>query len=80
MDVEDAFKDPKHPFRIAIVCAMWLTGFDVECLAREMKKKGRRVLSSVHPRGQDFRIIEECEGFYGTRCNQDIQFPEQSHG
>lgn len=30
--VEDAFKDPSHPFRIAIVCAMWLTGFDVECL------------------------------------------------
>ncbi len=33
VDVEDAFKDPQHPFRIAIVCAMWLTGFDVECLA-----------------------------------------------
>jgi type I restriction enzyme, R subunit len=31
--VEDAFKDPQHPFRIAIVCAMWLTGFDVEFLA-----------------------------------------------
>jgi type I restriction enzyme R subunit len=31
--VDDAFKDPQHPFRIAIVCAMWLTGFDVECLA-----------------------------------------------
>ncbi len=31
--VDDAFKDPEHPFRIAIVCAMWLTGFDVECLA-----------------------------------------------
>ncbi len=31
--VEDAFKDPQHRFRIAIVCAMWLTGFDVECLA-----------------------------------------------
>jgi type I restriction enzyme, R subunit len=31
--IEDAFKDPKHPFRIAVVCAMWLTGFDVECLA-----------------------------------------------
>ncbi|HVC96888.1 MAG TPA: type I restriction endonuclease [Pirellulales bacterium] len=30
--VDDAFKDPKHPFRVAIVCAMWLTGFDVECL------------------------------------------------
>lgn len=32
VSVEDAFKDPEHPFRIAIVCAMWLTGFDVECL------------------------------------------------
>ena len=31
--VDDAFKDPEHPFRIAIICAMWLTGFDVECLA-----------------------------------------------
>ncbi len=31
--VDSAFKDPKHPFRIAIVCAMWLTGFDVECLS-----------------------------------------------
>lgn len=33
VDVEAAFKDPKHPFRVAIVCAMWLTGFDVECLS-----------------------------------------------
>jgi type I restriction enzyme R subunit len=31
--LHDAFKDPNHPFRIAIVCAMWLTGFDVESLA-----------------------------------------------
>ncbi len=33
VSVEDAFKDPQHPFRVAIVCAMWLTGFDVESLA-----------------------------------------------
>jgi type I restriction enzyme R subunit len=33
IDVETAFKDPAHPFRVAIVCAMWLTGFDVECLS-----------------------------------------------
>lgn len=33
LSIEDAFKDPNHPFRVAIVCAMWLTGFDVECLA-----------------------------------------------
>ena len=33
IDVEKAFKNPDHPFRVAIVCAMWLTGFDVECLS-----------------------------------------------
>ena len=33
VDVESAFKDPDHPFRVAIICAMWLTGFDVECLS-----------------------------------------------
>ena len=33
LDVEKAFKDPDHPFRVAVVCAMWLTGFDVECLS-----------------------------------------------
>jgi type I restriction enzyme R subunit len=32
LNVEDAFKNPDHPFRVAIVCAMWPTGFDVECL------------------------------------------------
>ena len=32
VNVEDAFKNDQHPFRVAIVCAMWLTGFDVECL------------------------------------------------
>ena len=31
LDLE--FKQAEHPFRIAIVCAMWLTGFDVKCLA-----------------------------------------------
>ena len=33
IDVEKAFKSPDHPFRVAVVCAMWLTGFDVECLS-----------------------------------------------
>lgn len=33
IDVEQAFKKREHPFRIAIVCAMWLTGFDVPSLA-----------------------------------------------
>jgi len=32
-DLEKEFKKAERPFRIAIVCAMWLTGFDVKCLA-----------------------------------------------
>jgi len=33
IDVETAFKKEEHPFRVAIVCAMWLTGFDVPSLS-----------------------------------------------
>jgi type I restriction enzyme R subunit len=33
IDLELAFKREDHPFRIAIVCAMWLTGFDVPSLS-----------------------------------------------
>jgi type I restriction enzyme R subunit len=32
-DLEKDFKDEKHPFRFAIVCAMWITGFDVKSLS-----------------------------------------------
>ncbi|MCY4206523.1 MAG: type I restriction endonuclease subunit R [Roseovarius sp.] len=33
LDVETAFKREEHPCRVAIVCAMWLTGFDVPSLS-----------------------------------------------
>ncbi len=33
LDVDSAFKREDHPFRIVIVCAMWLTGFDVPSLS-----------------------------------------------
>lgn len=32
-DLEKEFKDEKNPFRIAIVCAMWITGFDAPCVS-----------------------------------------------
>ena len=32
-DLETDFKDENHPFRFAIVCAMWITGFDVKSLS-----------------------------------------------
>lgn len=33
IEVDEAFKNADHPFRIVIVCAMWLTGFDVPSLS-----------------------------------------------
>jgi type I restriction enzyme, R subunit len=32
-NLEEEFKKENHPFRLAIVCAMWLTGFDVPSLS-----------------------------------------------
>lgn len=32
-DIEDRFKDPDNPFNLVFVCAMWLTGFDVQNLS-----------------------------------------------
>ncbi|MGC2198578.1 MAG: hypothetical protein WA633_00290, partial [Stellaceae bacterium] len=68
--VEDAFKDPQHPFRIAIVCAMWLTGFDVECLSTlyiDKPMKAHTLMQAiaranrVYP-GKDFGLIVDYNG------------------
>ncbi|MCX6157148.1 MAG: type I restriction endonuclease subunit R [Ignavibacteriae bacterium] len=32
-DLEKEFKDEDNPFRLVIVCAMWITGFDVPCVS-----------------------------------------------
>lgn len=32
-DLEKEFKDVDNPFRLAIVCAMWITGFDAPCVS-----------------------------------------------
>jgi type I restriction enzyme R subunit len=68
--VDEAFKDPQHPFRIAIVCAMWLTGFDVECLATLYIDKPMRAhnlmqaiarANRVYP-GKDCGVIVDYNG------------------
>jgi type I restriction enzyme R subunit len=70
VDVETAFKDPDHPFRIAIVCAMWLTGFDVECLSTMYLDKPMKAhtlmqaiarANRVYP-GKDFGLIVDYNG------------------
>lgn len=32
-NLEKEFKDEEHPFRLAIVCAMWITGFDAPAIS-----------------------------------------------
>ena len=70
VEVDDAFKDPQHPFRIAIVCAMWLTGFDVECLATlyiDKPMKAHNLMQAiaranrVYP-GKDCGVIVDYNG------------------
>ncbi len=70
VDVETAFKNPRHPFRVAIVCAMWLTGFDVECLSTLYIDKPMRAhtlmqaIARANRRypGKDFGLIVDYNG------------------
>ena len=70
VDVETAFKNPGHPFRVAIVCAMWMTGFDVECLSTlyiDKPMKAHTLMQAiaranrVYP-GKDFGLIVDYNG------------------
>ncbi len=70
VDVESAFKNPDHPFRVAIVCAMWLTGFDAECLSTlyvDKPMKAHTLMQAiaranrVYP-GKDFGLIVDYNG------------------
>ena len=48
--LEEEFRDTEHPFRLAIVCAMWLTGFDVKTLATlymDKPTKGHTLMQTI---------------------------------
>ena len=74
VDVETAFKNPAHPFRVAIVCAMWMTGFDVECLSTlyiDKPMKAHTLMQAiaranrVYP-GKDFGLIVDYNGMLSS--------------
>lgn len=49
-DCEAQFKDEEHPFRLVIVCAMWLTGFDVPSLSTlylDKPMKGHTLMQAI---------------------------------
>lgn len=70
VDVETAYKDPKHPFRVAVVCAMWLTGFDVECLSTlyiDKPMKAHTLMQAIARAnrrfpGKDFGLVVDYNG------------------
>src|SRR5204862_8317140 len=70
VDVDDAFKDPHHPFRAAIVCAIWLTGFDVESLSTlyiDKPMKAHTLMQAIARAnrrfpGKDFGLIVDYNG------------------
>lgn len=70
LSMEDAFKTPEHPFRVAIVCAMWLTGFDVESLGTlyiDKPMKAHTLMQAIaranrRCEGKDFGLIVDYNG------------------
>ena len=74
VDVETAFKSPEHPFRVAIVCAMWLTGFDVECLSAlyiDKPMKAHSLMQAIARAnrvwpGKDFGLIVDYNGMLNS--------------
>jgi type I restriction enzyme R subunit len=50
LDIEDRFKDPEDPLQLVFVCAMWLTGFDVENLSTlylDKPMKGHALMQAI---------------------------------
>jgi type I restriction enzyme R subunit len=70
LSMEDAFKTPGHPFRVVIVCAMWLTGFDVESLGTlyiDKPMKAHTLMQAIaranrRCEGKDFGLIVDYNG------------------
>ena len=58
IDLEIAFKAPAHPFRVAVVCAMWLTGFDVPSLATLYLDKPLRAHTLMQTIARANRVFE----------------------
>jgi type I restriction enzyme R subunit len=74
VEVETAFKNPQHRFRVAIVCAMWLTGFDVECLSTlyvDKPMKAHTLMQAIARAnrrfpGKDFGLIVDYNGMLAS--------------
>jgi type I restriction enzyme R subunit len=49
-DIEDHFKNEKHPFQLVFICSMWLTGFDapsVSTMYLDKPMKGHTLMQAI---------------------------------
>ena len=60
-DLEKEFKDEENPFRFAIVCAMWITGFDAPCVSTVYLDKPKISFSKVISKEWNY-----CENIFGN--------------
>jgi type I restriction enzyme R subunit len=54
-DLEKEFKDEENPYRFAIVCAMWITGFDaprVSTVYLDKPIKGHTLIANYYGGGK----------------------------
>jgi len=59
LDIETAFKNADHPFRVVFVCAMWMTGFDVPSLSNMYLDKPLKAHTLMQTVARANRV---CEG------------------
>jgi len=58
-NLEEKFKDPQDPFRLAFVCSMWTTGFDVPSLSTVYLDKPLRNHTLMQTITRDNRVFPE---------------------
>ena len=57
--LEENFKNPEHPLRIVFVCAMWITGFDVQSLSTVYLDKPMRNHTLMQTIARANRVFQE---------------------
>ena len=71
-DLRKDFKDEDHPFRFAIVCAMWITGFDVKSLSTMYIDKPLKSHTLMQTIARANRVHKEQEQWAYCRLYRDL--------
>lgn len=83
------FKDAEHPLRIAFVCGMWMTGFDVRCLSTiylDRLLKGHTLMQTIARANRVFKdknnglIVDYAGAIYALTAALAVYAREDSSG